>query len=173
MGKRMPLPNETLMIEWKRDSYILSTDRTRLDIDVICHFLARESYWAKDMPAENVLRAINGSMTLGIYHEGKQIGFARVVTDYARIAYLMDVFIDQTHRGRGLGTWLATVVRSHPDLATVSRWLLTTKDAHGVYARAGWQPVSQPAWLMEACGSPALDGTQMVATPIEDKGLQP
>ncbi|XIA67521.1 GNAT family N-acetyltransferase [Bradyrhizobium sp. TZ2] len=79
----------------------------------------------------------------------EQVGFARIVTDCARLAYLMDVFIDRNYRGRGIGAWLAAAVRVHPDLTTVSRWLLATKDAHGVYERAGWSAVRHPDWMVE------------------------
>ena len=143
------LPNETRTVEWRRGDYTLSTDRDRLDMDRVHRFLAEESYWAQGMPRELIARSIEGAIALGIYGNDRQVGFARVVTDCARFAYLQDVFIDRDHRGHGLGTWLAEVVRTHPDLAEVGRWLLTTADAHQVYERAGWKPVRRPEQLME------------------------
>ncbi|MET4221990.1 GNAT superfamily N-acetyltransferase [Bradyrhizobium sp. LB14.3] len=146
----MALPNETRVIEWRRDDgFVLSTDRARLDIDRVQRFLGDESYWAQGISRELVLRSIEGAISVGLYDGGQQVGFARVLTDGARLAYLMDVFIDRNYRGRGLGSWLATAIRTHPDLITVSRWLLSTKDAHAVYARAGWSAVRHPDWLME------------------------
>jgi GNAT superfamily N-acetyltransferase len=151
----MTLPLETRTMEWRRDEYVLSTDRARLDLDRIHRFLAEESYWARGVTRDVVARSIDGALSLGIYREGGQVGFARVVTDCTRVAYLMDVFIDEEHRGRGLGTWLARVIRTHPDLAGVTRWLLATKDAHEVYQRAGWTAVRHPEWLMEVLNTRA------------------
>jgi GNAT superfamily N-acetyltransferase len=143
------LPNETRTVEWYRGGYTLSTDRDRVDMDRVYRFLAEESYWAQGMSRELIIRSIKGAITLGIYTKDRQVGFARVVTDCARFAYLLDVFIDRDHRGRGLGTWLAEMVQTHPDLVGVGRWLLTTADAHQVYERAGWKPVRRPEQLME------------------------
>lgn len=143
------LPNETRPIEWHRDPYTLSTDRDRLDFDCVHRFLSEESYWARDVPRDFVARSIEGAIPLGIYRAGEQVGFARIITDCTRLAYLMDVFIDRGHRGQGLGTWLAQSIQSHPDLVGVTRWLLSTVDAHAVYERAGWAPIAHPEWLME------------------------
>lgn len=148
------LPNETDIVEWHRGDYTLSTDRARIDMDRTHHFLAEQSYWAKGMPRELIARSIRGAITLGVYHVDEQVGFARVITDCTRIAYLVDVFIDPAHRGHGLGTWLAEAIRTHPDLKQVTRWLLATLDAHEVYARAGWKPVKNPDWLMEVLPPP-------------------
>lgn len=145
------LANETGIVEWRRGEYLLSTDRQRLDMDRVHHFLANESYWAKNIARGNIARSIEGSIAVGLYHGDLQIGFARVVTDCTRFAYLMDVFVDRQHRGQGLGVWLAAMIRQHPDLTTVARWLLTTVDAHQVYERAGWKPVQRPDYLMEVC----------------------
>lgn len=145
-----PLPNETGPVSWERDDgYVLSTDRARIDVARVHAFLASRSYWAQGIARETVERMVRGSLAFGIYKDGRQIAFGRFVTDMARLAYLMDVYIEPDHRGRGLGTWLATVIQSHPDLRTVARWLLTTVDAHEVYRRAGWEAVSRPDWLME------------------------
>ena len=145
----MALPAEIRVCSWTKGDYTLSTDRKLLDLARAHRFLSLHSYWAADITQAEVARGIENSISLGVYRDGEMVGFARVVTDMTRIAYLMDVFIDSDHRGHGLGTWLSQVIREHPDLKSVRRWLLATKDAHGVYARAGWKPVAEPAWLME------------------------
>lgn len=150
----MALPNEAQIVEWRRDGFVLSTDRARIDVDRVQRFLAEESYWAQGISRELISRSIEGAISVGIYRETEQVGFARIVTDCARLAYLMDVFIDRNYRGQGLGAWLATAVRTHPDLVTVSRWLLATKDAHAVYERAGWSAVRHPDWMMEVLHQP-------------------
>ncbi|MGC6387511.1 GNAT family N-acetyltransferase [Ewingella sp. S1.OA.A_B6] len=141
--------NESKIVEWARDGVVLSTDRARLDIDKVHHFLCVQSLWARGQPRETLLRSIDNSVALGLYCQDQQIGFARVVTDFSRLAYLMDIFIDEAYRGRGLGTWLSEVVRSHPDLINISKWMLTTSDAQAVYQRAGWNLVACPQNVME------------------------
>lgn len=162
-------PNETRVVEWHRGPYTLSTDRERIDIDRVFRFLAEESYWARDVTKEFVARSVAGSLALGIYCDGAQVGFARVITDYTRLAYVLDVFIDREHRGRGLGTWLTQVIRTHPDLTTVTRWLLTTVDAHAVYARAGFVPVAHPEWLMEVVSPTPDQGAAADTLPTENR----
>lgn len=120
---------------------------------IVHRFLSEGSYWARGVTKEFVARSIAGSLTVGIYFDERQVGFARVVIDCTRLAYLMDVFIDEEHRGRGLGTWFAEAIRTHPDLTGVTRWLLATADAHAVYERAGFAPVANPGWLMEVTRS--------------------
>lgn len=144
------LPNESGVFERHRSGYLLSTDRTRLQLDWVHEMLSRQSYWALGMPRATIERSVRGSLPFGIYLGPTQVAFARLITDFTRIAYLIDVFVDRTHRGRGLGVWMAEAMREHPDLSDVSRWLLSTRDAHGVYAKAGYGPVKTPEWLMEA-----------------------
>jgi hypothetical protein len=135
--------------EWHRNGYCLSTDRSRLDIGRIHAFLANESYWAKGLPRETLERALEGSLPMAIHApDGSLAGFARLVTDYTIFAYLRDVFVLREHRGKGLATWLAVAIREHPALATVSTWMLATKDAHAVYERAGYRPVPHPEYYM-------------------------
>ena len=122
--------------EWVRDGYAISDDPSRLDIDVIHGFLAR-SYWALDVPRETVERSIEHSLNFGLYRGEDQIGYARVVTDYARFAYLADVFVLEEHRGRGLGIWLVELVVAHPRLQGLQRWMLGTRDAHSLYEKVG------------------------------------
>lgn len=135
--------------EWRRGDYVISTDKARLNLEVIHHFLSTSSYWAQDISLERVKRALEYSLTFGIYREDLQVGFARLVTDYATIAYLDDVFILEPFRGQGLGTWLLAVIRSHPDVQGLKRWLLLTRDAHGLYQKAGFTVIQRPERFME------------------------
>lgn len=134
--------------EWTRDEYMICTDRARLDVDVIQRFLT-ESYWAAGVPLDVVKRSIEHSLPFGLYRENRQIGFARVITDYATFAYLADVFVLDEFRGEGLGKWLIEVVVSHPELAGLRRWMLATRDAHGLYRKSGFTALSQPERWME------------------------
>ena len=128
--------------------YEFSTDNQRLDIDTICGFLTR-SYWSPGIPRAVVERAIAGSMPFGVYRLSEQVGFARVVTDKATFAYLADVFIVEAHRGRGLSKRLMAFVMAHPDLQGLRRFMLATKDAHGLYAQFGFTATANPARIME------------------------
>jgi GNAT superfamily N-acetyltransferase len=133
--------------EWKRGDYTISSDRQRLDIDVIHGFLVR-SYWAQDRTRERVVRSIEHSLPFGLYHHEEQVGFARVLTDYVTLAFLADVFVLEAHRGNGLGGWLVEVITTLPELRQVRRWLLGTRDAHELYRRFGFgEP--RPNVLME------------------------
>src|SRR5215510_7581566 len=135
------------LFEVKRENFIISTDPARLDLDVICDFLAR-AYWAKERPRERIERSLANSLVFGMYDETKQIGLARVITDFATFAWLCDVFIDEAYRGRDLGKWLMEVVHSHPELQGLRRWLLATRDAHGLYKQFGWAPLTKPdSWM--------------------------
>jgi GNAT superfamily N-acetyltransferase len=122
--------------EWTRGPYTISTDRGRLDLDVIHGFLAR-SYWAEGRSRERVARSIEHSLPFGLHHASGQVGFARVVTDHVVVAYLADVFVLEAHRGRGLGKWLVETALGVPELRAVRRWILGTRDAHGLYGRFG------------------------------------
>lgn len=119
----------------------VSTDPDRLDVDLIYRWLAEESYWAKGMPRDVALRAIANSINFGVFADGRQVGFARVVTDRATFAWLADVFIDEAYRGRGCGKAVVAAVLSHPELQGLRRWMLATRDAHGLYAQYGFTPV--------------------------------
>ena len=169
MTDTVMLPLETGPVEWQRGRYTLSTDRERLDIDRVHRFLAEESYWARGVAKDFVARSLQGAMVLGIYTDGVQVGFGRLVTDFTRLAYLLDVFIDADHRGQGLGTWLAQAIRTHPDLATVTRWLLTTVDAQAVYAKAGWVPIAHPEWMMEIPRPKPLAAAMPDAGPTDNR----
>ena len=119
---------------WHKGSYRISTDKTRLDIDIIHDYLTC-SYWAKGIPKATVVRSIEGSLNFGVFKDDEQVGFARVITDYATFMYVADVFILEAHRGQGLGVWLMDVIVSHPELAGIRTWTLLTADAHGLYEK--------------------------------------
>ena len=129
-----------------KEGYSISTDKQLLDIAMIHQYLSVESYWAKNIPLAVVKRSVEHSLCFGVYHQSEQIGFARVVTDTATFAYLADVFMLPQHRGKGLSKWLVACIHAHPDLQGLRRWVLATKDAHGLYAQFGWKPL--PAELV-------------------------
>jgi GNAT superfamily N-acetyltransferase len=137
------------MISQTRGAYTLSTDPARVQVEVVHAFL-RESYWAKDIPREIVERSIAGSLVFGIYHdESGQIAFARVISDRATFAYLADVFVLPDHRGAGLSSWMMEAIGAHPELQGLRRWMLVTRDAHGLYRRFGYDQLSAPERVME------------------------
>ena len=121
-----------------KDDYFISTDSSFLDIDVIYNYLSTESYWAKNIPKELVIKSIINSLCFGLYHQQQQIGFARVVTDKTTFAYLADVFILEEYRKKGLSKWLIETIQAYPDLQGLRRWMLGTRDAHGLYEKLGW-----------------------------------
>ena len=125
--------------EWRRGEFVVSTDRSRLDIDLVHEYLA-SSYWATGMPRAVLERAIENSLTFGVYATGQQVGFARTITDLATYAYLSDVFILEAYRGRGLSKWLMECILAHPDLQGLRRFALFTRDAQGLYERFGFEP---------------------------------
>lgn len=135
--------------EWTRGEFVISTDRSRLDVEAVHRFLSTESYWSPGIPLEVVRRAIEHSLAFGVYRGGEQVGFARVVTDYTTFAYLADVFILASQRGQGLSKWLMEAIQSHPDLQGLRRWMLATRDAHGLYAQHGFTPLKVPERFME------------------------
>lgn len=135
--------------EWKQDEFTISTDRTRLQIEAIHKFLSEESYWANNRTREQTETAIKNSLPFGVYKGENQIGFARIVTDYATFAYLGDVYILEEFRGRGLSKWLMETIVKHPDLQGFRRWVLATKDAHTLYEKFGFHALVHPERWME------------------------
>ena len=127
----------------------ISTDKTELDVPAIHHFLSTQSTWAIGIPLATVQRAIDHSLCFGGHIDGRQIAFARVVTDYATFAYLVDVYVLDDYRGRGYGRQLMDAVMAHPDLQGLRRFMLATSTAHGLYARYGFTAPLRPASLME------------------------
>lgn len=142
--------------ERTEDGLLFSTDRARLDIDLIHDFLSRESYWVPGIRREHVERAIERSICFGVYERDRQLAFARVVTDGAGFAWLADVFVGKDHRERGIGKQLIGFVMAHPDLQTIRRFMLATRDAHELYARFGFTPLAHPERLMERYDAEAL-----------------
>ena len=136
-------------MEWTKGEYTISTERGRLDFSVVHRFISGESYWGRGRPLEVVRRSVDNSLPFGVYRGREQVGFARVVTDYATFAWLADVFVVEAHRGRGLSTWLMEVILSHPELQGFRRWVLATKDAHELYRRFGFQDLKRPERWME------------------------
>jgi GNAT superfamily N-acetyltransferase len=134
--------------EWRQGEYVISTDQSRLDVPLIHAFLTA-SYWAEGIPTEVVQRSIAGSLAFGVYQGERQIGFARVVTDYATFAYIADVFILEEFRGLGLARWLMEVIAAHPQMQGLRRWMLATRDAHGLYRAVGFVPLGAPERWME------------------------
>ncbi|MDQ5859247.1 MAG: GNAT family N-acetyltransferase [Acidobacteriota bacterium] len=134
--------------EWRREAFTISTDPDRLDRPLIHEFLSA-SYWAKGIPRETVDRSIEGAICFGLYDDGRQVGFARVITDGATFAYLADVFVLESHRRRGLAGWLMESILAHPDLQNLRRWMLLTRDAHPLYRKVGFTDLAHPERVME------------------------
>jgi len=132
----------TQMMEIHRDQFTISTDPSRLDMNIVYDFLS-QSYWAKTRPREHTDAAFANSLVFGLYDENRQIGMGRVITDFSIVAYLCDVFIHENYRGLGLGKWLVQSILEHPDLRHVRRWLLATDDAHGLYQQFGFEQLTQ------------------------------
>jgi N-acetylglutamate synthase-like GNAT family acetyltransferase len=130
----------TAMVVMETGRFLISTDKSKLDLDVIHEFLSH-SYWAAGIPRETVARSIENSLCFGVYDHANQIGFARVVTDFATYAYVADVFILEPYRDRGLGKELMASIMTHPRLQGLRRWSLGTRDAQGLYAQFGFKPV--------------------------------
>lgn len=134
---------------WQHGEYRISTDPLLLDIPSIHAYLSSSAYWAMGRPMEVVQRSIQNSLNFGLYRDARQIGFARVVTDFATFAWLADVFVLPEFRGEGLGKWLIETVVNYPRLAGLRRWILATRDAHGLYGQYGFTPLSAPQTFME------------------------
>ena len=132
-----------------KGDYTISTDSSRMDISAIHDFLSHHSHWSRGISLDLVSRSVEHSLNFGLFYQNKQIGYARVITDYATIAYLGDVYVLPEHRGRGLSKWLMEEVMTHPDLQGLRRWILLTSDAHGLYEKYGWKKIAKPDLYME------------------------
>lgn len=135
--------------EWTQGEFTISTARDRLQIEAIHRFLSEESYWASNRTKEQTETAIKNSLPFGVYKGENQIGFARIVTDYATFAYLGDVYILESFRGQGLSKWLMETIVGHPNLQGFRRWVLATKDAHTLYEKFGFHQLVHPERWME------------------------
>ena len=136
------------MADTTKDEYRITTDPEKLDLDAVHAYLSR-SFWAEGIPKETVAKSMANSLCFGLFDRGAQVGFARVVTDRATYAYLCDVYVLESHRGRGLGKWLVETVMAHPDLQGLRRFQLVTRDAHGLYRRHGFETPGNPERQME------------------------
>lgn len=136
-------------VEFQNGPFTISTDPARLDIDTIHVFLSTRAYWSPDLPRPVLEKAVSNSLCFGVYENGRQAGFARVVTDLATFAYICDLFILEEYRGKGLSKWLVSCILAHPELQNLRRWLLITRDAHGLYSRFGFTPAARPENVME------------------------
>jgi len=134
---------------WQRGDYEISTDPARIDLAVTHRFLSEEAYWSPGVPREIVERAIGNSIVFGIYKGSAQAGLARVVSDRATFAWICDVFVLPEHRGAGLGKWLMECVTAHPELQGLRRWMLATRDAHGLYRQYGFTELHDATRFME------------------------
>jgi GNAT superfamily N-acetyltransferase len=139
----MPTP-----FELTRDTLTVSTDTKRIDLEVVCDFLSR-AYWAQKRSRATIARSLRNSLFFGVYDCARMVGMARVITDYATLAWLCDVFVHEDYRGRGIGKWLMECTLAHPDLQGLRRWILATTDAHGLYRQYGYQPLENIEWWME------------------------
>ncbi len=134
--------------EYHRDQFTVSADPSKMDPAAIHDFLTH-CYWSEGIPRGTVDRAMKNSLCFGLFGSGKQIGFARVISDYATYAYLCDVYVLESYRGKGLGTWLMSCVMKHPDLQGLRRFTLLTRDAHALYRKFGFDASRNPSRYME------------------------
>ena len=131
-----------------KDDYTISTDKNNLDVGYVHAFLTN-SYWTPGISMDKVKRGIEGALCFGIYNKDNQVGFARIITDRASFAYLCDVFIDEQYRGKGLATWLIRSILAHPDLQDLRRIMLATRDAHKLYEKCNFTPLTNPErWMV-------------------------
>ncbi len=127
----------------------VSTDPSRLEVEVVHQYLCNQSHWAKGRSFDTVQQSINNSLCFGVYSQGAQIGFARVVSDYTVFATLLDVFILDDYQGQGTGKLLLQTIMEHPDLQEIPVWTLATKDAHGLYRKYGFSELANPSLWMQ------------------------
>jgi len=129
--------------------FCISTNKAKLDIVSIHQFLSTKAYWCLNIPRERVQTAIQNSLCFGVYQNEKQIGFARIISDFSTVAYLGDVYILEEYRGKGLSKWLMEIIMSHPSLRGLRRWILLTGDAHELYRKFGWTDIADASKWME------------------------
>lgn len=137
------------MKELQNGDYLFSTDKNKLQVAYIHHYLSEDSYWVQNIPIEIVQRSIDNSLCFGIYYGEQQVGFARVITDEATFGYLADVFVDEAHRGKNLSKQLMAFIMEHESLQGLRRLMLATLDAHGLYAQFGFGALKEPERFME------------------------
>ncbi len=149
-------------MEWHKEQYSISTDKSKLDVRMIHHFLYTTAYWAVGRPMSIVRKSIENSLCFGVYESDEQVGFARIVTDYATFGWMCDVFVLPSHRGRGLGKWLVECIVAHPEVKALRRILLSSRDAHGLYEKyGGFYPLHYPVnWMEKFAETPFRKGVQ-------------
>lgn len=135
--------------EARRGDYTISTDKEKLDISSIHEFLANEADWSRGIPLSTLTTSIENSLNFGLYHQGRQIGFARIISDYSTIAYLGDVYVLEEFRGEGLSKWLMSEIMAHPHLQGLRRWILLTNTAEWLYRKFDFEAVANPEFYME------------------------
>lgn len=133
----------------EKNDFVFTDEKQKMDPILIHQFLTNESYWSKGITLEKVKRSMEHSLCFGIFYNNEQIGFARVITDYVRMAYLADVFILPAFRGKGLGKWMMENILVYPDFSEIKKWLLGTADAHGLYKQFGFTALAHPERFME------------------------
>src|SRR5260370_959131 len=175
LGARTPEGTVPVLPQCPPADLSIVTAPSRLDLDVIHGFLSRSSYWAAGIPRELVARALRHSTCFGAFDGNEQVGFARVISDHATFAYVCDVFVLDSHRGRGVGKQLMAAIKSHPDLQSLRRWVLFTRDAHELYRRFGFSEARHPDRLMEIQSGPypaaaAGGGGRPAASPTTSGG---
>lgn len=140
-----------MIFQEQKNSFTISTDESRIDVSAVHDYLCHHSYWAAGIPFETVKRAIENSLCFAIYEDASNelIGFARVITDKASIAYIGDVYVLEAHRSKGLSKWLMECIMKHPELQSLRRWILLTKDAHGLYKQFGFKEIEEVQTYME------------------------
>jgi GNAT superfamily N-acetyltransferase len=139
-------------LSWTRGEYRLTTDPAAMDVAAITQYVVKESYWGAQTTPETLRRGLEGSFNFHLLHNGKQVGLARVITDFATLGYLSDVYVLPEHAGRGLGQWMLQTILEHPELQGFRRWLLLTRDAHGLYKKFGFASPRKPETFMELPG---------------------
>ena len=132
-----------------KDDFSISTEKSKLDLKGIHHFLSTQAYWSLNIPFKKVEKAAANSLCFGLYFGEQQIGYARIISDYTTVAYLGDVFVLPEYRGLGLSKWMMQTIMSHPELQGLRRWILLTGDAHGLYEQFGWKGIASPERWME------------------------
>jgi GNAT superfamily N-acetyltransferase len=164
-------PNSEDFMEWHNEQYTISTDKERLNIRMIHHFLYTSAYWATGRSMSVVRKSIENSLCFGVYDGEEQVGFARVITDYATNGWVCDCFILQSHRGRGLGRWLVETMMEHPDIKGLRRILLNTRDAHELYTQyGGFRQLLKPeSWLERFNDSAVKNAGPVIQTRPEKK----
>lgn len=136
-------------MKWHKDEFWISDEFSDVDFELVYQFLSEQAYWSKGIPRETLERSLHNALCFSLYHGEQQIGFARVISDYATIAYLGDVFIIEAYRGQGLSKWLMDCVNNHPQLQNLRRWFLATSDAHALYQQYQFEPLAKPHIFME------------------------